>query len=73
MPEREFPDPGVDTRGMTQRELILELRGDIKELREEIGQIKDKLGGFPERKEVYGVMVSAITLGLLFFNAIVGV
>lgn len=72
MSRNEHPsDPHDDTRGMTQRELILELREGMKELRSELDAIKHRLGMFPDRKEVYGVMVTVITLGLALFHAVI--
>lgn len=44
-------------RGLSIRELVLEIRDDIKLIRREMGL-------FPTRKEVYGVLATIITIGL---------
>lgn len=53
----------LETLGLTQRELILEMRADIKELTRT--QAKS-----PSRGEVYGVMAAVSTIAIALVNVV---
>ncbi len=50
-----------DTRGLSQREILLEVRQDIKEIKEERIEEATQLGKRPTRPEIYGA-ISAMTV-----------
>lgn len=50
-----------DTRGLSQRELLLEMRQDIKEIKDKRVIEAAALGRRPTRPEIYGA-ISAMTV-----------
>jgi len=55
-----------ETRGLSQRELLLELRRDVKDIKDERTVEAHELGKRPTRTEIYSALGgAAVLMGLL--------
>lgn len=61
----------TDTNGVTNRDLMLEMRADLKDLRRDVTDVKAQMGSFVTSKELIGWVfgASGVVLGIvrLFF------
>lgn len=51
------PEPGNGQRGLSQRELIIEVRDDVRSLSEKLAVYERGLSKRPTRAEVYGLFI----------------